>query len=291
MSNPFTFAFSGTNQPNALLYAQPGGLVVAGRDNRYAFEAVRQGGGEVLAYLCPVEFPKLWGELDKSFYTNPTFWGSARTNNGNPVLDLSVNSTWSNWVVAYVENLIKEKRVDGVYLDVVGARLWATSGWDTWPVEEQVRWTKGNVDLVRRIDSVRRRLDPSFIVMTNNLWGEKQDLSRAGEQYIDGIAIEHHAPNAHKQEIAGRPYGGPNRRVLAIARTGEAGLWVNVPGVTHISDDRGSYLISTPPAVPFMAVSPTVEQALESLRAEFERVVAEKAALEQKIAQAKAALA
>ena len=48
--------------------------------------------------------------------------------------DMRVGSAWANSIVKYIENLVVEDKVDGVFLDVVGARLWSSRA--AWAVGE-----------------------------------------------------------------------------------------------------------------------------------------------------------
>lgn len=172
--------------------------------------------------------------------------------------DIRVGSTWVNHVVAYIENLMREDRVDGVFLDVVGARLHSSlADWNSWPQWEKDAWTTGNVDLVRRLDAIRRAINPRFIVVTNNTWDTNGSVGLPAEQYIDGVCLEHHPSSGeYARQDAGRPYGNlGHRRVLIIAQsTADAQAWAQVQGVTHVSDQQ-SYGTPTPPPIGFNPLS------------------------------------
>jgi hypothetical protein len=249
-------------------------MLVTGRCNRYApeFAAARANGAEILAYLNAPERPDSPGcALDTEFYMGdpsrvplwpyPTDNPGTRVNwPGTHMADITVGSVWANHVVTYVENLMRENKVDGVFLDVIGARVWhPNANWGSWSQTEKDAWAGGAVDLVRRIDATRRAINPRFIVVNNSPWDINHDTpagSLNGEQYVDGICIEHHSPTgAYHQRVAGKPYSNlGHRRVLAIANsTAEAQQWATVQGVTHVSDQHGdrAYQQVTPPPIGF----------------------------------------
>ncbi len=79
----------------------------------------------------------------------------------------------------YVEGLMREGKVDGVFLDAVGIRPWASlAEWNSWPQSEKNAFAAGNVDLVRRLDARRRAIKPDFIIVSNNVW-EAGTMKRA----------------------------------------------------------------------------------------------------------------
>src|SRR6188508_3838172 len=91
---------------------------------------------------------------------------------------------------------------------VVGARVWAdTTDWKSWPQAERDEYTRGNIDLVRRIDQKRRAIDPDFIVVNNSLWDRGDAVGFEGEKYVDGVVLEHPALNDYHRRYAGRPFG------------------------------------------------------------------------------------
>jgi hypothetical protein len=246
-------------------------MLVTGRCNRNAaeFVAARKAGAEVLAYLDPIERPDVRPcALDEEFYMNNysavPLWGKDangmfRVNyEGMTMIDIRKGSVWSNSVVSYVEKLMREDKVDGVFLDVVGSRLYSMlAKWETWPEAERREWTEGSVDLVRRIDALRRQINPKFIVVNNNLWNENGSLGLPGEQYVDGVCIERpfSAPQAgtFHANYAGRAFGNlGHRRVIVIAKTSaDVPAWAAIAGVTHVTDGAPPYAGATPPAVPF----------------------------------------
>lgn len=263
LTNPMGLAYRYTT--NVSQYGHPGGMVLASGCNRYdpAFAAARANGAEILAYLNPVERPdSSVCELDDTFYNgdprNVPLWpyptvGQRVNFPNNHLADLRVGSAWSNHVVAFVENLMREDKVDGVFLDVVGGRLWTSlANWDSWPQLEKDRWTDGAVDLVRRLDASRRAINPRFIIVNNNVWprGGSDTRGNAGEQYVDGVMLEHHAStSAYHRAYVGRAFSNlGHRRVLVIARSNaDAQAWKDVQGVTHVSDQATYSQVTAPP--------------------------------------------
>jgi hypothetical protein len=263
-TNPLGFAYAST--ANVAQYGHPTGMLVTGRCNRYApeFAAARANGAEVLAYLNAVQRPDstVCG-LDDAFYGglpgSTPLWPyptpGTRVNWPNThMVDIQVGSAWIDRAVAYIENLMIEDKVDGVFLDDIGARPWSSlAAWDTWPTWEQQAWTAGSVDFVRRLDAKRRAINPRFIIVNNNVWDVVNTAGTTAEQYVDGICVEHHAPDsAYHMRVAGKPYSNlGHRRVLAIARdAAEAQQWATVQGVTHVSS-QVTYGSVPPPPVAF----------------------------------------
>jgi hypothetical protein len=159
---------------------------------------------------------------------------------GTKMTDMRPGSAWVMHVVRYVEGLMKAGNVDGVFLDATGAMTWgAGAEWDSWSIEEKDAYTLGNVDLVRRLDAIRRAVNPGFIIVNNSLWDrkDKSPLGLEGEKYVNGVTIEHHVSTSlYHRNMAARNFGRPEkRRVLAIANTQEdAREWAKIPGVTHV---------------------------------------------------------
>lgn len=227
-------------------YAHPGGLVVTGNCNRYdeRFAKVRAAGGEVLAYLNPIEiYDTLPCKLSRDFYDggNVALWpfpkyGERVNWPKTHLVDIRAGTEWSNHIVEYVAGLMREGKVDGVFLDNIGAQLWARAKWNSWAPEEKEAWTLGNVDLVRRIDEQRRKIDPDFIVVTNNFWDKGGPAGLEGERYVSGIMLEHSTFNRFHQDYAQRKFAdsGP-RRVIVMAKTpDDVARWAQSPGVTHV---------------------------------------------------------
>ena len=152
---------------------------------------------------------------------------------------------------------MREGKVDGVFLDVVGGQLWTSlANWNSWSQSEKNAWTDGNIDLVKRLDAKRRAINPFFIIVNNNVWSRNGDTRAAGgERYVDGIGLEHHkASSAWHKRYAGRTFSNlGQRRVIVIANsTSDALLWAKVPGVTHVSNQTSAqYKYPNIPVLPF----------------------------------------
>jgi hypothetical protein len=250
-------------------YEHPTAMLIAGNCNRDdpRFQQARAAGAEVLAYLNPTAVydslpckrkPSLYGPDRERvpLWPYPNY-GERVSWKHTHMTDMRAGSNWSNHVVDFVEKLMRDGQFDGVFLDVVGARVWAdTTDWKTWPQSERDEYTRGNIDLVRRIDEKRRAIDPGFIVVNNSLWDRGDALGFEGEKYVDGVVLEHPSLNEYHRRYAGRPFGDlGHRRVLVIARsTEDARAWAHVPGVTHVTDER-NYAHPGAPLVPFTALT------------------------------------
>jgi hypothetical protein len=246
-ANPGGLAFK--YQTNVSLYSKPTGLMIAGRCNRYAteFATMRAKGGEVLAYLNATSRPDVRVcSLDQAFYMNnygavplwpyPSY-GQRYIWPGTHMIDMRAGSKWNLWVVSYVEKLMRENKVDGVFLDVLGARPYNQSNWTTWPQWEKDLWTKGAIDLVARIDAKRRAINPNFIVMVNNVWTGNGTVGLAGEKYVDGVAIEGHTLNSYHLNYIKKPFGNlGHKRTFIISRsTADARAWSATGVPTHVT--------------------------------------------------------
>lgn len=270
-ANPLGIAFKDTS--NVSMYAKPGGMIIAGRCNRNdpAFDQARRGGAEILLYISATARPdRRVCRLDNELYMNDParvpLWpypteGQRVSYPRTHMTDMRPGSPWILHVVDYVEQLMRDGKVDGVFLDSMGARPWnKLAEWESWPQQEKDTWTDGNVDLVRRLDERRRAIDPNFIIVTNGYWDRGDARGFGGEGYVDGIMLEH--PKAGSKwhiKNAGKPYGGlGHRRVLVVASDPDsARAWARVTGVTHVSDQSGGpgeYEHPNEPAVSFEAL-------------------------------------
>jgi len=249
-------------------YEHPTAMLVAGNCNRDdpRFQQARAAGAEVLAYLNPTSVydslpckrkPGLYGPDRERvpLWPYPNY-GERVSWKHTHMTDMRAGSAWSNHVVEFVEQLMRARKFDGVFLDVVGARVWAdTTDWKSWPQAERDEYTRGNIDLVRRIDEKRRAINPDFIVVNNSLWDRGDPIGFEGEKYVDGVVLEHPPLNEYHRRYAGHAFGDlGHRRVLVIARTTEdARAWAQVPGVTNVTDER-NYAHPDGPLVPFTAL-------------------------------------
>ena len=259
--NPFGISYQST--ANVSQYGNPGGILIPSDCNRNAsaFATARANGAEILAYLNPVSVPDVAGcALREEFYMGdirdvprwpyPTV-GRRIHYTGTHLADLRKNSAWSNYVVNYVATLMQDDKVDGVFLDVLGARLWSTlANWDSWPQWEKDAYTDGAVDLVRRIYAKRNAINPRFIIVNNSPWDRGDSRGFAGERYVDGVCREHPSYSSEFQRnYVRKTFGdGRHRRVLVIARnTSEALQWKNTQGVTHVSNQMTYSQVTAPP--------------------------------------------
>ncbi|MET0163967.1 MAG: hypothetical protein ABW318_03055, partial [Vicinamibacterales bacterium] len=100
--------------------------------------------------------------------------------------------------------------------------------------------------------------NPKFIIMNNNVWDRGDTRGLPGEQYVDGVSIEHPKLGAqpwHKNYAQKAFSDLGHRRVLVVARTtADARLWSGVPGVSHVSDQI-YYGNPTSPPVGFTPLS------------------------------------
>jgi hypothetical protein len=309
-TNSAAFYYKSTFE-NIDAYKQPTALLIAGECNRddAHFAEARAKGAEVLAYINVVERqddpPNVCSNGDYAeFYTvSPgqfaAYWpfpypqhrinwqGSTYT---TYLLDIRAGQAWPDRVVAFVEQLIREDKVDGVFLDVLGARLWGPrSDWTNdinnaeadamglprssdWTQPERDAWTGGAVDLVRRLDVLRRSLNPKFIIVNNNNWeGADGPVVNGtdGEPYVDGIAREHHlSTEAPQTRLAAKTTYSDlgHRRVIIIANSpAEELAWRNKQGVTHVTS-QPTYAYAPPPTQP-VAPAKTFTRLTDRLRA------------------------
>jgi hypothetical protein len=277
-ANPLGIAFNNTT--NVKLYAKPTGMIVAGRClGSYGahpdMQAARKGGAEVLQYIVPTERPdnRVCGP-DMPFYLNdlskvplwpyPTNAPGTRSKwPGTKMTDMRAGSAWVLHVVAYVEQMARDRIVDGVFLDATSSMTWGSSaGWDSWSATEKDAYTLGNVDMVKRIRAMLKWIGrEDFIVVNNGLWTRKDNstLGLEGEKYVNGVMIEHHASTSkYHTNYAQRTFGvSHKRRVLVIGMSqDDARAWAKFPGVTHVSGQSSAeYRNPLTPAVPFVPLN------------------------------------
>ena len=270
--NPLGVAFS--RETNVTLYGKPTGMVITGRCNRYEpeFATVRSRGGEVLAYLNPASRPDQHVcNLDKGFYMNnygavplwpyPSY-GQRSIWANTKMTDMRPGSKWILWVVSYVEKLMRERKVDGVFLDVIGGRPYNQSNWTNWSETEKNLWTDGSVDLVRRLDAKRRAINPDFLIINNNVWQRTGGNTRgfAAHPYVDGVAIEHHPVNDFHVNYIKKAFSNlGHRRILIIAKDKTNALaWNKVAAATHVAGQSAAQYGY--PLVPYISFKPLYDR-------------------------------
>lgn len=266
-ANPLGIAFKDTT--NVSLYAQPTGMIIAGRCNRNdpAFQQAWDRGAEVLLYISATARPdhrvcRLDNELYMNDPTRVPLWPYPREGERvsypkTHMTDMRPGSPWILHVVDYVTQLMRDGKVDGVFLDSLGARPWnKLADWESWPQQEKDAWTDGTIDLVRRLDEKRRAINPDFIIVSNGAWDRGDARGESGERYVDGIMLEHpKAGSKWHEKQAGKAFGDlGHRRVLVVASgPDDARAWAKVKGVTHVCSQFGprEYEHPTEPPVPF----------------------------------------
>lgn len=273
--NPLHLCYAST--ANVDLYAAPSVAFVAGPNSRDhdVFKRARAAGAEVYAYLAIIAVPDTAQGLQRSYYmADPArvpLWGNGRKSWPNTMMaDIRVGSVWSDWNISFIGQLIRGGEVDGVFLDSLGCRPWGKIvSWETWPRAERDEWTAGAVDIVRRLDTLRRAENDEFKIITNNIWHEAE----VAEQYIDGVCIESPPMGAgqfHSAYVQRAFSALGHRRVMVIADTeAEAKLWATSRGVTHVTAVNRAlgqdYQAATPPVVR------AVDTRLPELRAAYQR--------------------
>jgi hypothetical protein len=266
-ANPFGLFYDASFE-NIDDYMQPGALLVTGNCNRYDphFEKARAAGADVVAYLnivevydhspCRLSDTVYMGTGSAPLWPYPKY--GQRVNYKNTHLtDLRAGSKWSDFAVEYISNLMREGKVDGVFLDNIGARLYSKlADWRSWDKKEQDEWTLGNVDFVRRLDEARRQIDPDFLIITNGYWDRGDSLGLPGERHVDGVVLEHPKGDDWHVKYAARNFSDlGHRRVLVIAHDTpeDTAIWDKAAGVTHVTL-QPSYHHANKPALPFRAL-------------------------------------
>lgn len=261
-------AYSDTS--NVPTFSQPGALIVAGRSNNAdpKFAVAKASGALVVPYRNWIELPGAPAQGDDAdFYAGAEsyLWKyptpGARQNYMDPVtglatrlLDITVGSPWVEIVLARVEALLRSGKWNGLYSDLAGGKLWSTlAAFDTWPQSEKDAWTLGVIQVARRLDALRRQIDPSMILINNNTWDRGDSVGFAGEQY-SSPCMEHSAFNAYHQTYIAKPFGGPGirRAAMVISNPGDGSKWAGIEGPVWITEQttaqytKGSYLPCIP---------------------------------------------
>ena len=226
-------------------YARPGAVIVASSYTlpKPEVQAVRGAGAKVLLYVDPVEI--VLGEVPlelAEYYQGTQLWPflgpqGARVNYPGTVLaDIRRGSPWAARVVSDAQRLMTLGNLcDGLYLDVVGSRLWSTlANWSAWPLWEQDAWADGCAALVQRIDYLRRCINPQFLLVNNNIW-----FDPSAEAAVDGVNLEHHAPQIGSStwNYAARAFSPLGHRLVIATclTTADALAWAKCPGITHVA--------------------------------------------------------
>jgi hypothetical protein len=263
-------AFSYDNSfTNFEAYEHPTAMLIAGNCNRDdpRFQQARAAGAEVLAYLNPTSVydslpcrnkPGLYGHDRERvpLWPYPSY-GERVSWKHTHMTDMRPGSAWSNHVVDFVEQLMRDGQFDGVFLDVVGARVWA----------DTTQWERLAPGRARRIHARQHRPGSPHRSEAprhrSGLYrGQQQSLGSRRRGRLRRREIRRRrgarAPGAQRlsPQVRRPPFGDlGHRRVLVIARsTEDARAWAHVPGVTNVTDER-TYAHPGEPLVPFTAVT------------------------------------
>jgi hypothetical protein len=248
-----TFDYGNSSDMSA--YAHPGGMVVVGRNftDTAAIDRMQAGGGEVLMYVDVVD-----GLPDRTTATgdqaalyggahmDPAYMWSPRRYNWQdwPMADMRPGSPWILHAVSVIQGWFPRTHANGLFLDVVGARLW-TSAWSQMSTDERQAWTAGNADFVHRL----RQALPGAILVANNVWS-------GGNPDLNGICVEHHPMSdaPYWSGMTGRgDWHQPTRNIAIATSVAEAQAWAGVAGVTHVTA-QVDYGPMVAPVLPFSAI-------------------------------------
>ncbi len=250
-ANPLTFDYNNSTAITA--YANPTGAVVVGRNffNPALVDQIQAGGGEVYQYVDVIDgWWTTWtatgdqAALYGGAKQNPDWlWSPRRSNWPNTYMtDMRPGSPWILHAVEHITKWFPTTHAKGLFLDVVGERLW-TSSWDAMSAGEKAEWAAGNRDFVHRL---RVALGPDVILVANNSWAN-------GNPELNGLTIEHHSYSeaSNWSRMTGRSdWFAPTRNMVIANSVGEGRSWANVPGVTHVSA-QATYGAPAAPILPF----------------------------------------
>jgi hypothetical protein len=250
-ANPVTFNYSNSTAITA--YAKPTGAVVVGRNffNPALVDRIQAGGGEVYQYVDVID--GWWtsytatgdqAALYGGSQQNPAWLWSPRRSNwpGTYMTDMRPGSPWILHAVEHIKRWFPTTHAKGLFLDVVGERLW-TSSWNAMSASEKSAWAAGNRDFVHRL---RVALGPKVILIANNSWEN-------GNPELNGVTVEHHPYSSAtfwSKQLGRSDWFTPVRNIVIANSTSEAGRWAAVPGVTHVSA-QSSYGGPAAPVLPF----------------------------------------
>lgn len=195
------------NADQALQYAHPGGLVVAGRDNYDArqFADVSAAGGTVLIYLdAVIDNPegRYHELLDKASECGPATsrWpGNYRANQWGYLNDFRTGSVLQAKLECVLEKMVAENpQMGGWFADDLGSRSWFPDlSWENFP--DKAAYRAGAIALTETMRKVADRHHLIFLV--NGTWGGGPletagggypHLNKSGNSLADGGVVEHH---------------------------------------------------------------------------------------------------
>ena len=229
-------------------------------------DRIQAGGGEVYQYVDVID--GWWtsytatgdqAALYGGSQQNPDWlWSPRRSNWPNTYMtDMRPGSPWILHAVEHIKQWFPTTHAKGLFLDVVGERLW-TSSWNAMSASEKSAWAAGNRDFVHRL---RVALGPNVILVANNSWP-------TGNPELNGITVEHHPYSSvtfWSEQLGRSDWFAPTRNMVIANSTSEALAWAKVPGVTHVSA-QATYGGPAAPMLPFSAL-PGVGGAPPSTRA------------------------
>lgn len=251
--NPGALWLGHDDPPDALdQYAQPTGTAVLDMDLvdeiTPRVDRLRSGGAEFLPYVNLVEARigtrsdweergRLYGDGDgTASYGGETdvpsnwWWRDADGHRRSQwpdtwMLDIRPGSDFADHAVEWADGFMRRCHCDGLYLDVLGSRLWVST-WDEMSETERSQWSEGAYDLISRL---RARLDPDgdgrpFLVANNTQARADSSWSgwpADGNPALNGFAWERHPPSEtpfFEDQVRNGRWQTP-RRMIVIPRT------------------------------------------------------------------------
>ncbi len=271
IAQPAAFVYSG-DPSGALDYAQPGGLVVAGRDNFQdpVFQEVSEGRGTVLVYLDPVirnpygPYHELMFE-DSSCGPAVPEWPGSPANSWGTFADFRRGGVLQGKLACVLETMVQENpHMGGWFVDDLGSRPYGTD-YEGWSPREKQAYYDGAVAISQVFRDVADKYGLIFIAngswdaSSRNSGGGYPDARQHGNSLADGGVIEHHDG---QQEFFG-PYGcspqwaadSPSSAhhpiILTISRSdADRDIYARTECVTH-AVNQNHYLDPPPPWGPF----------------------------------------
>lgn len=205
---PASLAYSGDTS-RLSEYAEPGALVVAGRDNYQdrTFKQVSASGGTVLIYLNVMidlthgRYHDLLIRRSELGPAVPRWPGVPAANEWGYLNDIRPTGTLQRKLEGVLELMVAENpHMAGWFVDDVGSRSWyGGHDWDSWPAARQQEYRDGAIAITKTLRRVADRHGLIFIV--NGTWGggsvERNgggypDLTQHGNALADGGFVEHH---------------------------------------------------------------------------------------------------
>jgi hypothetical protein len=193
-------------------YAEPGGLVVAGRDNYgdRAFRDVADAGGTVLVYLDPIidnDYGRYHELLLQESACGPAVgpWpGEPAANEYGDLNDFRPGSVLQDKLRCVLETMVEENpQMGGWFLDDVGSRSYfPETDWESWSAEDQQAYRDGAVEITRTAREVAD--EHGLIFLVNGTWGAGSlaeagggypDAERPGNALADGGFVENQDDN------------------------------------------------------------------------------------------------